>query len=141
MRQVILTHCHRDHAGLVAEMKRRSGAAAFAHALDAPVIRGQDQIADPLLTGSERRIMEQLSAGMPDAEPAGVDQELHDGDEIEIAGETARVLHLPGHTPGSIGVFMPKSRVLFTGDAAASLALFRFVKGAPPRGGRRARCP
>jgi len=66
--------------------------------------------------------MEQVSAGMPDAEPAGVDQELHDGDEIEIAGETARVLHLPGHTPGSIGIFMPKSRVLFTGDAAASLS-------------------
>ena len=65
--------------------------------------------------------MEQVSAGMPDAEPADVDQEVS-GDEIEIAGENARVVHLPGHTPGSIGVFMPKSRVLFTGDASASLS-------------------
>jgi len=40
--QIILTHCHKDHAGLVAEMKRRSGATAIAHALDAPVIRGQE---------------------------------------------------------------------------------------------------
>ena len=86
------------------------------------MIRGQEQLADPLLTDSERRIMEQISADMPDAEAVDVDQELRDGDEIEIADENARVVHLPGHTPGSIGVFMPKSRVLFTGDAAASVS-------------------
>ena len=122
VRQIILTHCHKDHTGLVAEMKRRSGATAIAHAFDAPVIRGQEQVADPVLTDAERRILEQVSAGMPDAEPASVDQELSDGDEIEIGGENARVVQLPGHTPGSVGIFMPKSRVLFTGDAAASLS-------------------
>ena len=122
VRQIILTHCHKDHTGLVAELKRRSGAIAYAHALDAPVIRGDMEIADPLLTDSERRILEQVSAGMPDAEPAGIDQELSDGDEIEISGENARVIHLPGHTPGSIGIFMPKSRAFFTGDAVASLS-------------------
>jgi len=122
VRQIILTHCHKDHTGLVAEMKRRSGAIALAHALDAPMIGGREEVAGPFLTDSERRVMEQISAGMPDSDPADVDQELSDGDEIEIAGENARVVHLPGHTPGSIGVFMPKSRILFTGDAAASLS-------------------
>jgi glyoxylase-like metal-dependent hydrolase (beta-lactamase superfamily II) len=66
--------------------------------------------------------MEQISVGMPDAEPADVDREVSDRDEIEIAGENARVVHLPGHTPGSIGISMPKSRVLFTGDASATLS-------------------
>jgi glyoxylase-like metal-dependent hydrolase (beta-lactamase superfamily II) len=121
VRQIILTHGHKDHTGLLAELKRRSDAVAYAHGLDAPVIRGEMEIAEPYLTDSERRVLEHVSQGMPDAEPAGIDQQLGDGDEIEIAGEKAQVIHLPGHTPGSIGIYMPRSRALFTGDAAASL--------------------
>jgi glyoxylase-like metal-dependent hydrolase (beta-lactamase superfamily II) len=50
-----------------------------------------------------------------------VDVELDDGDELDVAGG-ARVVALPGHTPGSIALHLPESRVLFTGDAVARLA-------------------
>ncbi len=122
VRQIILTHCHKDHAGLAAELKRVTDAALLAHSLDTPMVEGDTDVADPQLSGREKAIVEQLSGSIPDAEPAEVDAELEDGDEIEIGGEGAKVIHLPGHTPGSIGLFLPATRVLFTGDAAASLS-------------------
>jgi glyoxylase-like metal-dependent hydrolase (beta-lactamase superfamily II) len=43
-----------------------------------------------------------------------------DGDELEIEGG-AQVVHVPGHTAGSIAIYVPKRRMLFTGDAAARM--------------------
>ena len=122
LRQIVATHCHQDHTGLLAELRSLSGALVLAHRRDAPVIRGEQEAGAPELTGPERQIFEHITTGIPDAAPAVVDRELEDGDEIEIGGESARVVHLPGHTPGSIGVFMPRRRALFTGDAVASLS-------------------
>ena len=122
LRQIVATHCHQDDTGLLAELRRISGATVLAHTRDAAVIRGQAEVGAPQLTEPERQIFEQVTKGMPAAEPVSVDRELEDGDVVEIGGEYARVVHLPGHTPGSIGVFMPRRRVLFTGDAVASLA-------------------
>ena len=48
-----------------------------------------------------------------------VDRELEDGDEVDIGGG-AKVLHVPGHTMGSVALFIPQHRVLFAGDAAVS---------------------
>jgi glyoxylase-like metal-dependent hydrolase (beta-lactamase superfamily II) len=44
-----------------------------------------------------------------------VDIELRDGDEPDFGGG-ARILGIPGHTPGSLAVYLPAHRVLFTGD-------------------------
>jgi glyoxylase-like metal-dependent hydrolase (beta-lactamase superfamily II) len=45
--------------------------------------------------------------------------ELSDGDVLDFGGG-ARVVHVPGHTPGSIAVHLPEPGVLFTGDAVAA---------------------
>ena len=50
------------------------------------------------------------------AASARVDRELADGDEIDLDGG-ARVVHVPGHTAGSIAIYLPKRRMLFAGDA------------------------
>jgi hydroxyacylglutathione hydrolase len=39
-----------------------------------------------------------------------------DGEELVLGGETFRVLLLPGHSPGSIGLYSPERKVLFCGD-------------------------
>ena len=49
-----------------------------------------------------------------------VDRELNDGDEVDL-GDGARIIHTPGHTPGSISVYLPKRKLLFAGDAVANL--------------------
>lgn len=54
----------------------------------------------------------------PRAPACRVDTEVADGDILPIAGE-ARVLHLPGHTPGSIALHLPRLDVLLTGDTVA----------------------
>ncbi|WP_439816365.1 MBL fold metallo-hydrolase [Zavarzinia sp. CC-PAN008] len=42
---------------------------------------------------------------------------LHEGDVIDLGGRRLTVLHLPGHSPGSIGLFDEHEGVLFSGDA------------------------
>jgi glyoxylase-like metal-dependent hydrolase (beta-lactamase superfamily II) len=43
-------------------------------------------------------------------------QRLVEGDVIHLGDRALHVLHLPGHTPGSIGLWDPAARILFSGD-------------------------
>jgi glyoxylase-like metal-dependent hydrolase (beta-lactamase superfamily II) len=49
--------------------------------------------------------------------PAAPTQVLDDGDEIDLGGRSFTVLHLPGHSPGSIGLWEAATGALFSGDA------------------------
>jgi len=118
--QVIVTHYHRDHVGSIAELTERTSARVLAHRLDAAVIRGEQPELEPLLSEPERILHEKIAKDVPPANWVRVDRELEDGDEIDL-GAGARVIHVPGHTPGSIAVYVPNRRILFTGDAVASV--------------------
>ncbi|MGW2560992.1 MBL fold metallo-hydrolase [Streptomyces sp. NPDC001514] len=119
IRRIVLTHCHRDHVGAAQELADRYGAQVLAHALDAPVIRGEAPVPEPVLLDWEIPLYEH-GLTVPEAPPTRVDRELADGDELGFAGG-ARVVHVPGHTDGSIAVHLPRHGVLFTGDAVASV--------------------
>lgn len=121
--QIVLTHCHVDHVGTVAEIQRRAEVETLAHRLDAPIIRGEAVAAEPVLSEQERKFMEQMDEGgrIPSPEPARIDRELEDGDSIAMGDDDAIVVHLPGHTEGSIALYLPSRGLLFTGDAAASM--------------------
>src|SRR6185503_14220111 len=49
-------------------------------------------------------------------DPVAIDQPLHEGDRIALGAHEVRVLHTPGHTPGSLSLWAPASDALFTGD-------------------------
>jgi glyoxylase-like metal-dependent hydrolase (beta-lactamase superfamily II) len=52
--------------------------------------------------------------------------EVRDGDDVAIGGNRFRVLHTPGHSPGSVCYWSPDDRIVFSGDLL-------FDNGAPGR--------
>ncbi|MFF8714804.1 MBL fold metallo-hydrolase [Streptomyces sp. NPDC015184] len=103
LRAIVCTHAHNDHI---------DAAPALAAATGAPVLLHPDDL--PLWKQTH-----------PDRAPDG---ELADGQELEIAGTTLRVLHTPGHAPGAVCLYAPGLGAVFTGDT-----LFRGGPGATGR--------
>ncbi|MDD5111423.1 MAG: MBL fold metallo-hydrolase [Candidatus Altiarchaeota archaeon] len=100
----INTHCHYDHAGCVPELRKRLGGEYMIHDYDA----------DAVENGVDERVLAGLFGSRPPVIP--VSRRLADGDVIRAGGCSLEVVHTPGHTPGSICLYEPVSRSLFTGD-------------------------
>ncbi len=86
---IVTTHRHPDHWQALAEVASRTGAPTAAHALDVPGI------------------------------PVPTDVVITDGDRIEVGSCLLDVIHLVGHTPGSIALLFDDpdgAPHLFTGD-------------------------
>ncbi|HET9253568.1 MAG TPA: MBL fold metallo-hydrolase [Pseudonocardiaceae bacterium] len=129
LNQVVLTHFHEDHTGSAADVGAWDGVTVMAHRRDTPIIRGQLPGPPPVLTDSERTLHAAIVGdGLPPAPPARVDRELDDGDVLPF-GDGAHVLAVPGHTDGSIALFLPRHGVLFTGDNIAAAPDGRVILG------------
>lgn len=101
---IINTHLHIDHAIGDDTLRDHYKVPVLAHPLDAPLGRG---------------IARQAAMfGLP-ISPADVvaDQPLEQGDVVKIGDGRLEVLHVPGHSPGSIALYDPDGHFVITGDA------------------------
>lgn len=87
---IILTHSHYDHVGAAAKLRRLTGATVIASKVDAPYI---ERTVKPSRDDNE----------FPACE---VDQPVDDGDVVQIGNMAWKVVLTPGHTPGSMCLFL-----------------------------------
>lgn len=114
---VMLTHCHPDHAGGIGWFDR-----IYLHPDDFPAVRELD--ADEI-RGYNRMLGEQGSFQVYEYDPDAVHPleplpeliPLTDGFVFDLGGRTLEVIGTPGHTPGSVCLLDAKNRILFSGDA------------------------
>jgi glyoxylase-like metal-dependent hydrolase (beta-lactamase superfamily II) len=107
VRRVVCTHGHFDHAGGAAEFAGRDGVEVLIHAADLAnlPLTVPDAVRRP-----GRRLFVALTP-LPARATA-----LRDGDVLPVLGGL-QVVHVPGHTPGSICLYAPRNKLLFVGDA------------------------
>lgn len=127
--RLIATHCHLDHMGSMARIKERFGSTVAAHADDAGVMEGTVPYPTYKLDPA-RTIYYKLLRPLYPYEYVTVDMRLGDGDVLDVLGGL-EVVHVPGHTPGSVALYQRERRLLFTGDTVRNER--GVLEGPPPQ--------
>ncbi|MBN2251500.1 MAG: MBL fold metallo-hydrolase [Candidatus Altiarchaeota archaeon] len=101
---LISTHTHFDHVLGLARLRGETGAVVAVHEADAAALESGDS--GRILSGLFGALCPKVDVGL----------RLRDGDVIDLGGIVLEVVHTPGHTPGSICLYEPASKALFSGD-------------------------
>ena len=107
---ILLTHGHFDHIGAADALRKRYEILVYAEEHE------KELLASPALN---------LSGGWADSLTLTADHLLKDGDMLNIAGFTIRVLHTPGHTPGGCCYELVGEDILFSGDTLFYMSVGR----------------
>ena len=122
---VLNTHGHSDHIGGNAVLKAAGNAQIFIHRSDALFLEDHALSFDWFYAvGMEHDLERQKAALLQQLGPeVKVDRYLADGDRIDLGdGIVLRVIHIPGHTPGSCGYYWESEQILFAGDSVQGIS-------------------
>lgn len=102
VKEIVITHAHIDHIGGAAKLKTATGA---------PVLMNRD----------DQELYDNLDVqaswlGMEAPTHTTIDEAARDGDVLTLGPAEFQVLHTPGHTQGSISLWIPEEKKLIAGD-------------------------
>jgi glyoxylase-like metal-dependent hydrolase (beta-lactamase superfamily II) len=126
--EIWITHGDIDHMGSAAALKAQSGARVVVHRADVPLVEGRaDRVLGPVpLNGVCQELFNWAIARVFRYQAVTVDCPVEDGQDLG----GWQVVHVPGHTAGSVAFYHPERKVVIVGDA---LNYKRGQLGAPPR--------
>ncbi len=102
VKQIVVTHAHIDHVGGAMKLKKLT---------KAPI----------LLNESDRALLRMLPMqaawiGVAPPDNVQIDDSLRDADTLNVGGMTGAIMHTPGHTQGSVCLYLEAERLLVAGD-------------------------
>jgi hydroxyacylglutathione hydrolase len=102
VKAIIITHAHIDHIGGAQKLKAATGAPVYMNAHDQPL--------------SEHLDTQAAWLGMATPERTKIDVDAREGEKVALGPAEFHVLHTPGHTQGSISLWIPAENKLIAGD-------------------------
>jgi glyoxylase-like metal-dependent hydrolase (beta-lactamase superfamily II) len=102
VKAIVITHAHIDHIGGAAKLKAATGAPVYMNQNDQELCDALDVQASWL--------------GMQVPERPEIDSPVREGDSLRLGSAEFHVLHTPGHTHGSISLWIPQENKLIAGD-------------------------
>ena len=133
IQHILVTHCHPDHTGSLAELKGVTDAPAYMHPTDAAMVRAGKAFrpltpTPELITGIMFRLF-RISSTSTTITATQIEHEVQDGDELAIAGGL-RALHVPGHCAGQLAFHWPRhGGVMFAADTAMNTFGLGYILG------------
>lgn len=113
---ILLTHAHPDHAGSAADLKERLGVPLAVHRAEAGWLRAGRPEGEPIPLRPFGRLLKAVVN--PEFPACAPDLLLDEGDALDDYGLDVRLLHTPGHSPGSLSIVLPDGECL-AGDLLA----------------------
>lgn len=135
IRGVILTHGDSDHVGFAERLRRDHGVPVFVHAGDAARAQGSEKPANakqPMRPGPVLAFFGYAlrKGGMRTTWLTEV-VEVHGGETLDLPG-SPQIIGLPGHSPGSIAVYVPVADAVFVGDGLTTRHVLTGKTGPQP---------
>lgn len=134
IKRIIMTHTHLDHSGCLPEIfKDLPDVELWVHETEGTQMEQGDE---KTVYGMEMfKAMCQGQYGLRDGDyKMKVHRKLNDGDDLDIGGIKWKIIHIPGHSAGSIALYDDKTKTLIPGDVVyADHAIGRYdLHGADP---------